>query len=514
MLIKVYGAAVQGIEAYVVTIEVNTSRGIKFFLVGLPDNAVRESHERIVSAFQNNGLKFPTNQIIINLAPADIRKEGASYDLPLAVGIMAASEMLPPDRLDETMLMGELGLDGRLHAIKGVLPIAIKARNEGFRRIVIPLQNAGEASAVEGIEVLGATGLGQVIGYLKDGVGLEPYRREVPLCDTAQNADGPDFAEVKGQQVAKRALEVAAAGGHNAILIGSPGSGKSMMAQRLPSILPPLTHEESLETTKIHSVAGLLKPGSPLISVRPFRSPHHTITTVALTGGGVNAQPGEISLAHNGVLFVDEMPEFSRQALESLRQPLEDHCISISRAKYNVTYPASFMLVASMNPCPCGYYTNPTRPCTCTPDMITRYMSRISGPLMDRIDIQVEVAPLQFGELSGGAKGESSSSIRERVIAARKIQTKRFSRHHGIHCNAQMTTAMANAFAKPDARGMQLLDNAMTRLNLSARAYNRILKLARTIADLDGSATVQAQHIAEAIGYRTLDRGDWAERRV
>ncbi|MBO4499544.1 MAG: YifB family Mg chelatase-like AAA ATPase [Bacteroidaceae bacterium] len=349
MLIKVYGAAVQGIEAYVVTIEVNTSRGIKFFLVGLPDNAVRESHERIVSAFQNNGLKFPTNQIIINLAPADIRKEGASYDLPLAVGIMAASEMLPPDRLEETMLMGELGLDGRLHPIKGVLPITIKAREEGFKRLIIPLQNACEASAVEGIEILGATGLGQVIEYLTKGKGLEPYKSMETSFRPGTESACLDFSDVKGQQVGKRALEVAAAGGHNIILIGSPGSGKSMMAQRLPSILPPLTLEESLETTKIHSVAGLLRAGSPLISERPFRSPHHTISTIAMTGGGVNAQPGEISLAHNGVLFADELPEFSRQTLESLRQPLEDHCISISRSKYSVCFPASFMLVASMN---------------------------------------------------------------------------------------------------------------------------------------------------------------------
>lgn len=509
MLIKVFGAAVRGIDAYVVTIEVSTSRGIKFFLVGLPDNAVRESHERIVSAFQNNGFRFPSCQTIVNLAPADIRKEGAAYDLPLAIGIMAASGTLVTDMLDSTVIMGELGLDGVLHPINGVLPMTIKARDDGFRNILIPFGNAEEAAVVDGINVYGATGLKQVVEFLSTGKGIEKYRREAAGPAAGYCGGMPDFAEVKGQESVKRALEVAAAGGHNIIMVGPPGSGKSMMAKCLPSILPPLTPAESLETTKIHSVAGLVKPGSPLVTQRPFRSPHHTISPTAMIGGGANAQPGEISLAHNGILYADEIAEFPHSVLEVLRQPLEDRRIRISRVRYSVEYPASFMLVASMNPCPCGYYTHPTHPCTCRPDSINRYKNRISGPLMDRFDLHISILPVSFSEMSDHSASESSRTIRERVVKARQIQEQRFSATEGIHCNAQMTNSMVNTFARPDNGGLRLLNDAMNRFNLSARAYNRILKVARTIADMDGSETVRQKHIAEAAGYRNLDRADW-----
>lgn len=509
MLVKVFGAAVRGIEAYVVTIEVSTSRGIKFFMVGLPDNAVRESHERIVSAFQNNGLKFPSCQTIVNLAPADVRKEGTSYDLPLAIGILAASGEISPEMLERTMIMGELGLDGVLHPVKGVLPMAIKAREEGFSSMILPLENADEAAVVDGVEVYGATSLRQVSEFLNGMTEISPTVRKPSSSCNEKDGAVPDFADVKGQESVKRALEIAASGSHNAILIGPPGSGKSMMAKCMPSILPPLTPAESLETTKIHSVAGVIHPGSPLVTERPFRSPHHTVSCAALVGGGANAQPGEISLAHNGILYLDELAEFSHNVLEVLRQPLEDRCIRISRVRYNVEYPASFMLVASMNPCPCGYYNHPTHPCTCRPDMISRYMNRISGPLMDRFDIQCEILPVSFEKISSRSKAESSDEIRKRVIRAREIQAERFKGEEGIHCNAQMTAAMVARYAEPDSSGLSLLHNAMDRLDLSARAYSRILKVARTIADLDGSSSVQSGHIAEAIGYRTLDRADW-----
>ena len=513
MLVKVFSAAVQGIEATTVTIEVNLSRGVKFFLVGLPDNAVKESHERILSALQVNGYKFPVAQIIVNMAPADIRKEGSAYDLPLAIGIMAANGTVSPDKLSRYMMIGELGLDGALQPVKGALPIAIRAREQGFEGLIVPRENAREAAVVNRLKVYGADNLKEVIEFMNGECQLEPTEVNTREEFYAQQNDFEyDFAEVKGQESVKRALEVAAAGGHNLIMIGPPGSGKSMMAKRLPSILPPLSLAESLETTQIHSVAGKLGKNTSLIAHRPFRSPHHTISSVALVGGGQNPQPGEISLAHNGVLFADELPEFNRSVLEMLRQPLEDRTISISRAKYTVEYPASFMLIASMNPCPCGYYNHPTKACVCNPGQVQKYLNRISGPLLDRIDIQVEIVPVPFEKLSDVRPGEPSEAIRQRVIAARKIQEQRFSHISGIHCNAQMTPKMLTEYATPDEAGLNLLRNAMERLNLSARAYDRILKVARTIADLDASPTVQSMHIAEAIGYRNLDRENWAER--
>lgn len=508
MLIKTFGAAVQGIDAYVVTIEVNTSRGIKFYLVGLPDSAIRESHERIVSALQVIGLKFPSKQIIVNMSPADIRKEGSAYDLPLAVGIMAASGMVDDALLSRYIIMGELSLDGSLLPVKGALPIAFKAQQEGFEGIILPAQNAPEAAVVKGLEVYGADNLRQVIEFLNGYDTLSPFQAS-DWDSLKTDASFPfDYCDVKGQQSVKRAIEVAAAGSHNILMVGPPGSGKSMIAQRMPSILPPLSMSESLETTKIHSVAGL-KSGGSLVTERPFRSPHHTISSVALVGGGTNAQPGEISLAHNGVLFLDELPEFSHSVLEVLRQPLEDRSIRISRAKYSVEYPASFMLVASMNPCPCGYYNHPTRQCSCRPGMIARYMNRISGPLMDRFDLQCEILPVEVGEMSSDKPIESSAVIRERVMKARAIQQDRFEGTDGVYCNAQMTSKMLRKFAHAEPSAIKMLADAMTRLNLSARAYDRILKVARTIADMDDSEKIGPSHIAEAIGYRNLDRATW-----
>ena len=510
MLVKVFGAAVQGIDATIVTIEVNSSRGIKFFLVGLPDSAVKESHERIISALQVNGYKFPTRQIVVNMAPADIRKEGSSYDLPLAIGILASAEEVRSEKLSDYLIIGELSLDGSLQPIKGALPIAISARAQGFKGFILPKQNAKEAAVVNNLHVYGVENIKEVIEFFNGERELEPtivHTRE----EFFQHQDNYpyDFAEVKGQESVKRALEVAAAGGHNLIMIGSPGSGKSMMAKRLPSILPPLSLAESLETTKIHSVAGKLNKNDSLIATRPFRSPHHTISQVAMVGGGSNPQPGEISLAHNGLLFLDELPEFNRSVLEVLRQPLEDRHISISRARYSLDYPASFMLVASMNPCPCGYYTHPTKPCVCNPGQVHRYLNRISGPLLDRIDIQIEIVPVPFEKMAEQKTGESSAVIRERVIKARKIQEERFANHPGIYCNAQMESKLLQEYAVPDTQGLQLLRNAMSRLNLSARAYDRILKVARTIADLEGASSIKPHHLAEAIGYRNLDRENW-----
>lgn len=501
----------QGIDATLITIEVNSSRGCMFYLVGLPDSAVKESHQRIISALQVNGYKMPTANIVINMAPADIRKEGSAYDLPIAIGLLGANEIISSERFSRYLLMGELSLDGSIQPLKGALPIAIKAREAGFEGLIVPRQNAREAAVVNKLKVYGVENIKEVIEFFNGE--RELHQTVVNTREefyARQSSFEFDFADVKGQEHVKRALEVAAAGGHNLIMVGAPGSGKSMMAKRLPSILPPLSLGESLETTKIHSVAGKLSGGSSLISQRPFRDPHHTISQVAMVGGGSFPQPGEISLAHNGVLFLDELPEFSRTVLEVLRQPLEDRRITISRVKNTIDYPAGFMLVASMNPCPCGYYNHPAKECVCSPGQVQKYLNKISGPLLDRIDIQIEIVPVPFEKISDRRQAEPSAAIRERVIKARQMQEKRYASHPGIYCNAQMNSRLLAMYARPDEKGLALLRNAMNRLNLSARAYDRILKVSRTIADLEGAEQILSSHLAEAIGYRNLDRENWA----
>lgn len=511
MLIKIYASAVQGILARTITIEVNAGRGYAYNLVGLPDNAVKESQYRILSAFTNNGYSWPAKKIVINMAPADVRKEGSAYDLPLAIGILAASQQIASDDIEKYMIMGELSLDGSVKPVKGTLPMAINALAEGYQRLIVPAENAREAAVVQGLSVYGVSHISEVIGMFDKGVFPEPVQvdlaKEFERCDEHSM---PDFSEVKGQENVKRALEIAAAGGHNIILIGPPGAGKTMLAKRMPGILPPLTLDEALETTKIHSVAGKMSTNSSLVTQRPFRSPHHTISDVAMVGGGSYPQPGEISLAHNGVLFLDELPEFKRSVLEVMRQPLEDRVVSISRAKLSVEYPAALMLIASMNPCPCGYYNHPEKRCLCSQSMVQKYLSRISGPLLDRIDIHLEVVPVPFGRLSETQNGESTAEIRKRVVVARRVQSERFAASKGIYCNAQMTSRQLRKYCPLDESSMALLKTAMERLGLSARAYDRIIKVARTIADLENAENIQAHHIAEAIQYRSLDREGWA----
>ena len=514
MLVRAYNCALMGVAAIHITVEVNVDVGIGFHLVGLPDSAIKESQQRIETALKCYDYRMPGRKIVVNMAPADIRKEGSAFDLTLAIGILAASEQIVGGSVvSDYYIAGELALDGTLRPIRGALPIAIEARRHRKKGVILPIQNAREAAIVTGLDILGVENIGQVIDFFDKGKAIEPTKVDIEQEFTRNlNEYEYDFSDVKGQENIKRALEITAAGGHNAILIGPPGSGKTMLAKRLPSILPPLTLSEALETTKIHSVAGKMSRYASLISVRPFRSPHHTISDVALVGGGTHPQPGEISLAHNGVLFLDELPEFKRQVLEVMRQPLEDRRVTISRSQYSVEFPASFMFIAAMNPCPCGNYNHPTIKCTCKPFEVQNYLNKVSGPLMDRIDLHVEVVPVSHEELASNKATEKSADIRQRVVAAREIQKERFVNYPSIFCNAQMTSRMVRQYCVIGADGQQILKNAMDRLGLSARAYDRILKVARTIADLDGSPDIDLGHLSEAINFRNLDRDSWGKK--